>query len=349
MGRKSVRQDSRVTLKDVARAAGVTPATVSNVVRGAAPVAEATRQSVEKMIRKLGYRPNLVARGLVNRRTDTIGLVLPDISNPFYPEIALEVESLASKEAQQVLLCNSEHDPHRSAGYLEKFYGGIVDGVIVLEGGVEPVDVINLANQGVPVVACLFADRLADFSHPLVATVDIDFYLSGRLAAQHLVSKGHRTFGVILNASRDGKGGHHPRLRGFEDELRQHGFGVEDRHLEFSTTSIESGRQALLSMLQNGPLPSAIFTGNDLLAIGASGAAVDKGLSIPEDVSFLGVDNIQLASHVRPGLTSIDVHKQRLAREAFGLLSHLTSSQRKPTNVLIEPSLVERDSVLQRN
>lgn len=335
-------------MKDVARAAGVTPATVSNVVRGKVLVAEATRRQVEDMIRKLGYRPNLVARGLVNQRTDTIGFVLPDISNPFYPEIALELENLASQEALQVLLCNTVHDKRRAAAYLEKLYGGIADGVIIFEGGVEPIDVINLANHGVPVVACLFAEKLAELSHPLVSTVDVDFYASGQLAARHLVAYGHRSFGAILNASRDGWGGHQPRLRGFEDELRSHGFGVEDRHLAFSTTSIASGRDALLAMLERGPLPSAIFTGNDLLAIGASGAAVDHGLRIPEDVSFVGVDNILLASHVRPGLTSVDVHKQRVATEAFRLLSEFKSSRRGAERVLIEPTLVERESVSRR-
>jgi DNA-binding LacI/PurR family transcriptional regulator len=333
-------------MKDVAQAAGVTYATVSNVVRGKSFVAESTRQHVEKIIGQMGYKPNLVARGLVSRSTGTVGFVLPDITNPFYPEIALELDSLASQAGLQILLCNTGGDESRGTTFFEKVYGGIVDGLVVLHGGVRTSSLLDLADRGVPVVACLFDDiALRQPSHALLSTVEVDFYEAGRIAARHLVDMGHRSFGAILATERGKPGGHDPRLRGFEDELRQHGLSVADEYLITSTTTISSGRAAFIELLKRRSLPSAIFTGNDLLAIGASGAAVDQGLRIPDDVSFVGVDNIMLTSHLRPALTTVDVFKQRIATEAFRLLAKLKTSEGEVEHVLIKPALIERQSV----
>jgi DNA-binding LacI/PurR family transcriptional regulator len=337
-----------VTIKDVAQAAGVTAATVSNVVRGKAIVSEATRIKVMTAIGELGYAPNLMARGLVRRASDTFAFMLPDISNAFYPEIALEIEGLAHGLGKQILLCNTLYDPRRASSYLQRLKGGIVDGVIMMDCGILPDDLLELVDHGVPTVACLFDGRSNAIPHPHLATLEVDFYEAGRLAARHLVEKGHRRIGTLMDATRDHQGGHRLRLRGVEDELATHGLCVATEDHEQTGTTIESGRTAIATLLDRGAAPTAIVTANDLIAIGAMAACHARGLAIPQDISFVGMDNIAMAANTQPTLTSVDVFKGQIAAEGMRLLSEMIANLPTPRHAVISPGLVERGSVSRR-
>jgi DNA-binding LacI/PurR family transcriptional regulator len=337
-----------VTIKDVAQAAGVTAATVSNVVRGKAIVAEATRLRVMAAILELGYAPNLMARGLVRRASDTFAFMLPDISNAFYPEIALEIEGLAHGLGKQVLLCNTLYDPRRASSYLQRLKGGIVDGVIMMDCGILPDDLLELVDHGVPTVACLFDGRSYSMPHSNLATLEVDFYEGGRLAARHLVEMGHRRIGTLMDATRDHQGGHRLRLHGVEDELATYGLRVaEQNHVQTGNT-IDSGRTAMVTLLDRGAAPTAIVTANDLIAIGAMAACHARGVAIPDDMSFVGMDNIAMAANTQPTLTSVDVFKGRIAAESMRLLSEMIANLPTPRHAVISPGLVKRCSVARR-
>jgi DNA-binding LacI/PurR family transcriptional regulator len=336
------------TIKDVALAAGVTAATVSNVVRGKAIVAEATRARVQEAIGALGYSPNLMARGLVRRASDTFAFMLPDISNAFYPEIALEFEGLAHGLGKQVLLCNTLYDPWRASSYLQRLKGGIVDGVIMMDCGILPDDLLELVDHGVPTVACLFDGRSFSTPHPNLATLEVDFYEGGRLAARHLVEMGHRRIGTLMNATREREGGHRLRLCGVEDELATYGLYIMPEDQAQTGTTIESGRSAMARLLDKGEVPTAIVAANDLIAIGAMATCHARGISIPNDISFVGMDNIAMAANTQPTLTSVDVLKGRIASEAMRLLTELIAGMPLERKSVISPLLVPRGSVAEQ-
>jgi DNA-binding LacI/PurR family transcriptional regulator len=340
-----------VTIKDVASKAGVTAATVSNVIRNKGLVAKATEQRVLEAIKELGYRPNLAARGLVQRRGVNLAMLLPNIANPFYPEIALEAEQQARAAGYQFLLCNTHYDPVVSQDYLERLAGGLVGGVIAMEGGIKLEDLEEIARRGVPVVRCLWAELLEhEGRQSVLPGVDFDFERAGELAAEHLLSLGHRDFWAIIARATLDNPGHLYRLRGFRRGLAKAGLTLPDHRVHFGDTTIESGRQAFEAFLESAERPTALFASNDMMALGAMEAALDAGLRIPDDLSTVGLDDIAMSRHVRPALTTVAVPKLELARRATDLLlGQIENPQRSPNVILLQPEVVARQSTAPAN
>jgi len=339
------------TIKDVAQVSGVTAATVSNVIRNRNVVSKATRERVLEAIEALNYRPNLLARSLVRGCSYTLALTLPDITNPFYPEIALEAERRCRELGYQIILCNTHFDTIVARNQLTRLSGGLVDGAIVLSGGIKPIDVVDLSLRGVPVVACLFGsefDGVPDAGK--VSRLEVDFERAGVLAAEHLLELGHRSFAAIMKIGLDGRGGHEPRLHGFRKRLTDAGISLPDQMVRIAETNVESGRQAFQEVLRSPKRPSALFAGNDLMALGAMEFALDNGLRVPEDISIVGIDDIDLSRHVRPALTTIALPKRNLAETAVELLvDKLTTPREKPNVSILQPFLVRRQSTCNLN
>ena len=327
------------TISDVARRARVTTATVSNVLTQRVPVSEKTRARVLQAIEELGYRPNLVARGLAQGKTLTLGLVVPTISNPFFAEVVEEIERIADQHDYQLLLSMTHNSPEEGKRHLERLASRWADGFIVMGMAAEIADVLALKGNGKEVVLSVWNEDPRTQTLPIV---DIDFRLAGELATRHLVENGHRRIATILEEPVQGT-----RRKGFQLALAEAGTAAPPEYLHQGDSSFESGYQGALALLDLPAPPSAIVAGNDWMALGAIEAIISRGLSVPGDLSVVGIDNITLAAHAHPPLTTIAVPKREMARAATELLLRYIQGTDLPTDplkILVSPHLIVRQS-----
>lgn len=331
-----------VTLHDVARRSGVTAATVSNVIRNKGAVGEATRQRVLKAIEELGYRPNLMARGLVEGKSFTLALMVENIANPFYGEVALEIERSAQEKGYHLLLYNVLQRPNIATRHLDRLLGGWVDGIIAI-AGMSAAEALDIYKRGQPIVLGNWQD-LGEL--PEAPSVDIDFYRGGYLAGQHLLSLGHRRIAAVISGdARTRTPTHAKRLEGFCQALTDAAIDLPDPYLEFGDATIESGYKATCALLELETPPTALFASNDLTALGALEAAKDKGLRLPEELSIVGLDDIALGTHVRPALTTIALSKKPFTEAIMAsLMNQMERRALHQLHVTIEPYLIVRQS-----
>jgi DNA-binding LacI/PurR family transcriptional regulator len=331
------------TLTQVAELAGVTAATVSNVLRNRGKVGPQTRQRVLEAVDKLGYRPNLNARALVEGRPMSIALVVSSIANPFYPEFALEVERAARKLGYFLLVCNTNDDPQQERAYLDAVGGSLAQGVIVMNADFVQLDaLLDLRARRVPVVLCMWERPQEPPQLPCVA---VDFYQAGVLAAEHLLKLGHERIGVVVAS--DLNGNHRWRYLGFKQTLERAGVVLSDAQIHFGHDTIDDGRNAAHTLLAAVPDLSAIFVSNDLPALGVLQAAVELGLEVPQDLSVIGITDIQLAHQMRPALTTVAVPTSEAAALAVEMLMALITEPGgapPPMRVCAAPRLVVRAS-----
>ncbi|MGZ6387916.1 MAG: LacI family DNA-binding transcriptional regulator [Ktedonobacterales bacterium] len=327
------------TISDVARRAKVTTATVSNVITQRVTVSAKTRARVLQAIEELGYRPNLVARGLAQGKTSTLALVVPTISNPFFAEVVEEVERVADRHDYQLLLSMTHQSPEEGRRHLERMASRWVDGFIVMGMAADIGDLLALTEGGKEVVLCVWNQDLRAQSLPIV---DIDFRMAGELATRHLLECGHRRIATILEEPVQWT-----RRQGFETALADVGLTAPQEYICEGDSSFESGYQAALTLLALPEPPTAIFAGNDWMALGASEAIASKGLSVPRDLAVVGVDDISQAAHAHPPLTTISIPKLELARTATEMLLRRirgTDVPEEPTKILVSPHLIVRQS-----
>ncbi|QSI78488.1 LacI family DNA-binding transcriptional regulator [Niveibacterium microcysteis] len=331
------------TLVEVGRLAGVTPATVSNVLRGRGRVSDATRERVLAAVQQLGYRPNLNARALVEGRPHTIALIVSSIANPFYPEFALAVEKAVRKRDYFLLVCNTNNDPAQEAAYLDAVGGSLAQGVLVMNADfVRVEELLALRRRGVPVVLCMWEKP---DEAPELPYIGVDFHQAGVIAAEHLLKLGHTRIGAVVGS--EPTGNHIWRYRGFCDALARAGVPHPPEEVRFGGDTIDAGRNAAHGLLAAVPDLSAIFVSNDLPAIGVLQAAADLGLEVPSDLSVIGITDIQLAHQVRPALTTVAVPSEEAAELAVQLMMEVIEDGNNavPRHAMTSvPQLVVRDS-----
>jgi LacI family transcriptional regulator len=286
------------TIADVARRAGVSTATVSRVLAGVGRARPETLARVRDAARELGYRPSSVAQSLKFRTTRTFGLIITDIENPFFPQLVRAVEDAALAEGYAVFLCNAADDVDREAGYLDLLVDRRVDGVVIAASSLGGRHREWLAGAPIPVV-------LVNCSAPGVQlpSISSDNRAGGRLALEHLLGLGHRRVGHITATTRHTDAP--DRLQGARDALA--GVGLEAETLSVATgdAGVGGGEHAAGELLDQALGLTAIFAYNDLTAIGAMRAVRARGLRVPQDVSIVGFDDIDLASFVDPPLTTV--------------------------------------------
>ncbi len=328
----------RATITSVARVAGVAVGTVSKHLNGSGPVAVATARRIQQAIDRLGYRVNLSARCLRARRSDSVGLVLPNLSNPFFAELAHAIQQALNERGLQMLLCESDENPDREGRLLEDLEARQVDGVLFVRAS----DRTTPAGR-LPVV---YLDRPVG-GRPSVAS---DNKLGGALVAQHLIALGHRKLAILkddrtsVNAA--------DRVKGFAAALRRRGLALRDEDVLYGpptgaaahVRALELGRQVQELMRGKTP-PTAIFATSDVVAIAAARRLLELGLRIPEDVSLVGFDDIEMSAYVYPPLTTVRQDRSGMAREAIGALEQLMGGDElPPVEALVEPKLVVRAS-----
>lgn len=328
------RRSGKVTIKDVARRAGVAVGTVSHYLNASAPVAGITAARVQRAIDQLGFRIHLGARSLRAQRTHSAGLLLPNISNPFYAEIARAIEHALWEQGLQTLLCDSAQEPERELRHLENLASRRVDGLLMIASrGGHPRERVD--ELGLPVV---YVDRPMR-GRPSVAS---DNRLGGQLAARHLAELGHRRIGVLAGES--DVGNVRQRVGGFRAELRRRGLALADGDVVAGPLALELGYEIERLMARPRP-PTAVFATSDIVAVGAWRTLLGLGWRIPQDVSLVGFDDIEMSRLLLPPLTTVAQDKAAMGREAAALLLRLMAGaapRRAP--VLIPPRLEVRGS-----
>ena len=327
------------TIYDVAKRARVSTATVSRALNGTSPVAPPTRQRIERAVRALGYRPNTIARSLVTKATHTIALLMPDITNPFFPDLVKGVQLLADERGYTVLLCSVAGDAAREAEYLEMLSAKQVDGALLV-GIVSGRDTIaRFARNGVPIVSL---DRNIDY--PGAPLVQVNHRKGARIATEHLLQLGHRLVAHLSGPI--GLRVSHERLAGYREALRQAGIAYDPRLVVSGDFTEEAGYEGIEALLGMASRFSAVFAANDLAAIGATAALKDRDRRVPEDVSVVGFDDIRLAMYTSPALTTIRQPTYEMGRRATELLVDAIHSRtaRRGQQVIFEGELIVRAS-----
>ncbi len=304
-----VKPKKQATLSDIAANVGVAPMTVSRVMNGNGYVSEETREKVMRVAKEMNYRRNGLAHNLKRQRTETIGLVLGDISNPYSTELANAIRETLSAHGYNLFICISEHSAKEDIAAFESLVNHSVDGLIVAtrsnKGGDEYLK--GIVESNVPVV---LIGR--DFQHPSVDFVSTDNLNGGFEATRHLIDLGHRRIGFI-GATLSG-GSSLKRLQGYLNALEQHQIPVDERLITGRKESISEvpgystekmGYEGMKRLLSLPERPTAVFARNDFTAIGAMTAIKEAGLRIPEDIAIVGFDDIPLAIHTSPTLTTV--------------------------------------------
>jgi len=293
----------------VAARAGVSQSTVSLVLSGSprARIADATRTRVIEAARDLGYRPNLLARGLVQRRSFALGIVVSDLDNPFFTEVVSGAERVAADAGYGVLLGDAREIP--AGEHVQRLRERQVDGVILAGVALDALPPDALAGANVVIVDEPSA------AHPGVAS---DAFGAGRLAARHLLELGHRRLAFIGPASESHT--FRMRERGFVAELREAGVALPSTRLRRARPSVAGGEKAMKALLREDDGTTAVFCANDLTALGALKAGAAAGMDVPGGLSVVGCDDIEMARYVTPELTTVRVPARGLGARAARLL-----------------------------
>lgn len=328
-------QPGKPTITDVARRAGVSKSLVSLVMRGADHVSPERRQAVNKAAAELGYRPNAMARSLVQRRTHLVGVMVSDLHNPFFADVVAGIQEQAARTGYKVLVNSGNRAAAREADAMETLLQLRADGII-LGSPVLDDEVIGRASREVPIV---LVGREAH--GPAVDSVTNDDRAGAEVAVEHCVSLGHRRIAHIDG----GHGAGAPaRRHGYEAAMKRLGLG-DLVSVVSGTYTEEGGHTGCLLLLAQKPRPTAIFAANDLAAIGALNAIEESGLKVPDDVSLVGYDNTSLAALRHISLTTIHQPRLEMGQLALStLLERVDQDREEPRRVVLSPSLVVRAS-----
>lgn len=328
---------SKGTIKDVARLAGVSTATVSRALKQPEKVSAETRERVTRAVEEVNYTPNALARSLRTRETKTVILVVRDIANPFYLEIFGGVERQAHDLGYSVLMGNTRDDPERERLYVEMVHARHADGLILMTGKLPP-DLIEQAHRLPPMVVAL--EYLKDAGLP---TIKVDNVQAARRAVEHLISLGHRRIAhisgpvpEILSVDREA---------GYRLALHKANIEIDEMWIARGDFSARSGHRAMHQILAADPCPTAVFAANDEMAIAAINELDARDIRVPRDVSVIGFDDISFARAYNPALTTIRQLRTEIGRQAMLLLVDVIAGKPVSSDPIVIPTeLVVRDS-----
>lgn len=330
----------RVTIIDVAKEAGVSRQTVSRAVNNQGDIRAETRTRVLEAVKRLGYRPNRVARGMVTQRTHTVGLVLGDIANPFFPEVARGVQDVAQANDYHVFLYNTDNQREIEMQGLDSLEAQAVDGIILFSHSATQKDLQAFADRYRPVV---LINRMLKHAH--LSSIMVNDFRGAQLAVQHLAAQGHTQIGMLnhtdLWSSEVG------RVKGFQQALQTLGLPLRDEWIVSTPSTLEGGYHATLALLTSYPQITALFGYNDLLALGALRACHELGRQVPKSCAIIGFDDIHFASMVTPSLSTIRVDKYQIGQQAMQrLLMMIEQPKFRFLPIELDVELVVRESTV---
>ncbi len=330
-----------VTIRDVARLAEVHPGTVSRALneQTRALVNEETAERVLRVAEELGYRPNPIARGLKTNRSYTVGVLIPDLTNPLFPPIMRGIEDRLGDAGYTALIVNTDNDPGRERSQMDAMRARQVDGFIAATARLDTELLADVAAGGAPMV--LVNRSLEDGS---LAAVTVDDRQGIRLAVTHVAELGHRLIGHVGGPQNLSTG--HLRHLGFREAMAELGLAARSEQVVFAGAFTEAnGQQACAELLDRAPGVTAVVAANDRLAIGCYDALEARGLACPDDLSVTGFNDMPFVDRLRPPLTSVRVPQREIGTVAADLLlSQLSDDSREARQILLEPTLIVRSS-----
>ncbi|MBS4179505.1 LacI family DNA-binding transcriptional regulator [Lederbergia citrea] len=322
------------TIYDVAKEAGVSIATVSKVINNTGKMRDSTRENVKEAMLRLNYQPSLMASALTGKGTETLGLLVPDISNPFFSEMARTIEDRAHESGMSVIMCSTDENPEKEKKYLELLQRKQVDGFIVASSFQDKNLLKGLKKLRIPLVMLTQDDIGLD-----VTSVSVDDFKGGYEATSHLITAGHRNIAIIAENANSSK----MRIYGYREAHAEHGLICSEENIFQTTASITNGKECLKEMVQKENVPTAIFACNDLIAIGVIQGAKELGLKVPEDLSIVGFDNTILATTTVPALTTVAQPITEMGNKVVDvIIEEIKEKNRGKERVLFNPQLIVR-------
>ena len=324
------------TMRDVARRAGVSPATVSRVLNNTHYISDDTRKRVLHVVNELNYFKNVHARRLATGKSDLFGLVISDIANPFFPEVIRGFQIAAWDCGFDVLLLNTEYDPRRTQSIVRKLVESDVRGVAIMTSSIDNTATRELTEAEIGIV---FSNLCS--ADKLISNIRVDYGPGIDQAIEHVARLGHRRAGVI--AGPDGNRTANTILQALVSGLTRR--GMKPFPVTHSNYRVDAGASAVRDILVARDVPTVIFCGSDLIAMGAMSALEEAGVRVPDDISVVGIDNIAFATLARPPLTTIDVPREQLGRTAFHALEKIQQLKRhKGAEYTLDTQLLVRRS-----
>ncbi|MCM3717626.1 LacI family DNA-binding transcriptional regulator [Fictibacillus phosphorivorans] len=328
-----------VTIKDIARLSGVSKSTVARILSNSGSYSDVSKEKVLKIAQELNYKPNSLARAMITKKTNNIGLVIhsriyPVISHPFFASIVSSAVDAATKQGYSVMVFNDKEIQNSLDNIRQKQMDGII-----LAGYVDKSIVQELKSNYIPVV---LVNDLIDTTYETSYVINDDFGGSFQ-AIQYLIDSGHKTIGFI-HGPKDSQS-YHQRLSGYKEAFKQGKIEWDERYVVYQETpNIEGGIQATKQLLAADPLPTAIFAGNDMMAIGVIKEIKSRGLQVPYDIAVVGFDDIEFSSIYEPALTTVRTDKKLMGEMAVQELIRQLEGADEANTITLPTELIIRES-----
>ncbi|MEA3311895.1 MAG: LacI family DNA-binding transcriptional regulator [candidate division WOR-3 bacterium] len=328
----------RLTIRDVAHAAGVSINTVSRALSGKPDVNEETRKTILSAAEKLGYRPNKLARGLQSNKTQTVGVVITDIANPFFSALVKGVEESAREENYSIVLQDTDENYEKEKEAIQVLLAEQVDGLLITPVQTSKETIEDLKRTGLPFV--LLGRHFDGLETDYVVTDDVQ---GGFQTTEHLIELGHKRIAMIngplhISSAKE-------RFQGYQKALDHYGIELDESILSAGAITTEDGYKVAKSLLGRQPQPTAVFAYSDFVAFGVMKAIREVGLEIPEDIAVMGYDDVEFSSCLEVPLTTVRIPKRELGRKAMKLLSKkIEKEKRELQKCTLKARLIPRQS-----
>ncbi|WP_169797589.1 catabolite control protein A [Neobacillus fumarioli] len=326
---------NNITIYDVAREANVSMATVSRVVNGNPNVKPVTRKKVLEVIERLGYRPNAVARGLASKKTTTVGVIIPDISNIFYAELARGIEDIATMYKYNIILSNSDQNKDKELHLLNTMLGKQVDGIVFMSDNITSEHVEEFEKSPVPIVLAGSIEKSEK-----IPSVNINYEQAAYDSIKEFIDRGHKSIAFVVGPQYEYDISS-KKLAGYKRALSDANIPFNEELIIEGDYTYDSGLEAFEKILDLSVKPTAIFVDSDEMALGVVHGAEDKGYKIPEDFEVITSDNTRLSLMVRPQLTTIVQPLYDIGAVAMRLLTKLMNKEKVSGHIVVLPHRIE--------
>lgn len=325
---------NNITIYDVAREANVSMATVSRVVNGNPNVKPVTRKKVMDVIDRLGYRPNAVARGLASKKTTTVGLIIPDISNIFFAELARGIEDIATMYKYNIILSNSDENTDKELHLLNTMLGKQVDGLIFMGSNITEDHIAEFKKSPVPIV---LAGSIEDSGE--MPSVNIDYEQAAYDSVNFFISNGHKNIALVIGNREESIS--IKKLAGYKKALENHNIPFNAEYVVEGDFSYESGIEAANRLSDLEEKPTAVLVAADEMAVGVVNAVQDRGFKVPDDLEVISFDNTKLTLMVRPQVTTVVQPLYDIGAVAMRLLTKLMNKEEVEERAVVLPHRIE--------
>ncbi|KPU26922.1 LacI family transcriptional regulator [Caloranaerobacter sp. TR13] len=329
----------KITIKDVAKKANVSVATVSRILNNLGGYSEETKEKVLKVIDEIGYQRNEIARGLITKSTNTIGVLVPNVSTNFYAEILNGIEDTAHKNGYSVVVCNTGIGGKRTLAYLDVLSSRQVDGIVITS--LTPKEEYEKAIISTRIPSILVSTMSFRYQLPFIR---VDDKLAAYSATKYLIEKGHRKIAMIAGNEDDPIAGI-PRVEGYMQALRDYNVAIDKELIRHGDFSYESGIKCMRGLLEDKKDFTAVFAASDDMAIGALYVAYKNGISIPDELSVVGYDNTMTARMSIPPLTTLAQPLYEMGKRAVSSLLKKISKGESIESIIMPHKIIERDTV----